>query len=135
MLKTYHGSCQCGAIAFEADLDLATGTSRCNCTFCRKIRNWVIRTTPDHFRLTKGTKDVAEFFPAPGQPNAHCFCSHCGVRLFSKGDIPELGGPFVAVAIPALDNATADELIAAPVFWSDGLHNNWWNPAAETRHL
>jgi hypothetical protein len=135
MLKTYHGSCHCGAVAFEADLDLATGTIRCNCNFCRKIRNWAVRTTPEHFRLIKGVEAVAEFYPAPGHPNAHCFCAQCGVRLFSKGDIAELGGAFVSVAIPALDDATPEELIAAPLVWCDGLHDNWWNPPAEVRHL
>lgn len=42
---------------------------------------------------------------------------------------------FVQVFIPALDDATEAELIAAPIFWADGAHDNWWNPAPETRHL
>ena len=135
MLKTYHGSCHCKAVAFEADLDLATGTTRCNCSFCRKTRNWTKLIKPDQFRLTKGAEVVAAFHPDPANPNANCFCPRCGVRLFSRGDIPELGGAFVSVTIAVPDDATPEELIAAPLIWGDGLHDNWWNPPSETRHL
>ena len=138
-MKTYRGTCFCGAVAFEADGDLAAGTMRCNCRFCRRMRYWEMRLpNPAGFRLIRGREALAETPPSrPGDGSGqmhHYFCRLCGTRLWTEGEIAEMGGAFVAVFVPALD-ANEDELIAAPVAYLDGAHDNWWNPAPETRHL
>jgi hypothetical protein len=132
---THHGSCHCGLCAFAADIDLAAGTTRCNCTLCRKTRAWGTRADPATFRVTRGA-DHLRFYDRGGEGIVrHAFCGTCGTRLFAQGHIPELGGDFVTISIATLDDVSEDALIAAPVTWCDGLHDAWWVPPAEIRHL
>lgn len=137
-MTTYHGSCFCGAVAFEADGDLAEGTMRCNCRFCRKMRYWEMRLpNPAGLRVLSGRGMLAKTPPSDGfdADMHHYFCKTCGTRLWTEGNIPEMGGHIVMVCVVALDDATEAELIAAPVFYADGAHDDWLNPAAEVRHL
>ena len=59
----------------------------------------------------------------------------CGVRPFGRGYVEQIGGAFVSIQIATLDDATPAELAAAPVKYSNGRDNAWWNEPEETRHL
>lgn len=133
-MKTYTGSCHCGAVRFEADLDLQAGTGKCNCSYCAKVRNWSITVKPEAVRILAG-EDALSGYRFGTKSGEHLFCKHCGVRVLSRGYVEELGGAFMSVSLPALDSATVEERVAAPVHFADGLNNNWWNQPAETRHL
>jgi hypothetical protein len=136
MNKTYHGSCHCGAVRFECNLDLAAGTIRCNCSFCRKARFWMaLAKGPDAFRLLQGEDALTDYRhtpPSRPEPFLHLyFCDRCGIRPFSKGGpLPELGGEFHAVNVACLDDATDEELAEAPIHYADGLHDDWDSNAA-----
>jgi hypothetical protein len=134
MKKTYVGSCHCGAVRYEADIDLAQGTSKCNCTFCMKARSWKAFVKPSSFRLLSGG-DKARGYRKHPQTSLKYFCEVCGVRTHELGSADYMGGDFVGIFIATLDNAEPAELIAAPVSYADGRNNNWQNPPAETRHL
>jgi hypothetical protein len=132
--KTFKGSCHCGSITYEADIDLALGTGKCNCTFCTKARAWKAFVKPGSFRLLSGGDDVVGYHKHPQAPLKH-FCKVCGVRTHELGSADYMGGDFVGVFLSTLDDADPQELAAAPVRYADGRNNNWRNPPAFTDHL
>jgi hypothetical protein len=133
MKKTYTGSCHCGTVRYEADIDLGDRTFKCNCSICTKTRTWLTTVSPDAFRLLTGETELTEY-----QFNTknihHLFCKHCGVRSFGWGEDSE-GDKFYAIHVTCLDDVTIDELVNAPVTYVDGRHDNWQSAPSEVRHL
>jgi hypothetical protein len=132
MERTYHGSCHCGTVRFEADLDLHAGTFKCNCEMCTKTRNWGAIVPPEAFRLLSGEESLLHYQP---ERIHHVFCRHCGVRPFAWGENTPPGGKFYAIRVNCLDDVDLEELIEAPVKYFDGRNDHYDRAPAETRHL
>lgn len=132
-MKTYHGSCHCGAVRFRCDLDLTSVTSKCNCSICSKSRFWKAIVKADEFELLGGADTVSDYTFGSGTIH-HLFCSRCGVKTYGRGRLEELGD-FYAVNVACLDDVTTEELARAPVVFEDGRNNAWDSVPADTRHL
>jgi hypothetical protein len=105
-LQTHTGSCHCGAVRFEAEIDLEEGSNRCNCSYCAKARAWfAFAKGAERFRLLDGS-GVSEYrWTPPGDDEPHLtftFCRACGIRTFARGELDALGGTFHAISVPTL---------------------------------
>lgn len=136
MKKTYHGSCHCRAVTFEAQIDVSQGTGMCNCTICWKQRAWTVRAEPSTFRLLSGETALADYGKSGEWGEGHHrFCSRCGIGTHTHGNIPAMGGEFLSLRVSALDDLSVEGLVSAPVRLMDGLHDKWDQVPTEVRHL
>ena len=118
-VMTYNGSCYCGAIRYEVDLDPHAGTTRCNCTYCSKIGWWGTQVKPDKFRLLQGSDSLVHFGTSPVSERGHC--KVCGILAFNHGSHPAIGGEYYSVNLRCLDA----DLVGVPVKYVDGRSDTW----------
>jgi hypothetical protein len=132
MLKTYRGSCHCGTVKFEADLDLSQSSYRCNCSICRRTRFWPAVATPEGFRLLSGEAALTRYL-FNTRKNHHFFCRVCGVRAFGVGtDTPV--GKMYGVNLGCLEDVSDEELSRVPITCVDG-RNDRFAPPEHFSHL
>lgn len=115
------GGCHCGAVRFEAELDLSTGATRCNCTICMKTGSTNARARLGSLRLLKGAESLGEY-RVGDSPNSRSFCRLCGIHLYGQGYVEEIGGAFCSINIHCLDDV--DPSLLTIRYW-DGRNDNW----------
>lgn len=133
MLKTYQGSCHCGAVRFEAELDLTQPSYRCNCSICRRNRFWPAVAKEGQFRLLSGEEMLTEY-RFNTRKNQHFFCKVCGVRPFGVGNETPIGKMY-GINIGCLEGVTEEELSKIPITYVDGMNDNWGKPPEHFAHL
>ncbi len=79
------GSCHCGMISYEADIDPAMA-GICHCTDCQSISGTAFRTVvaakAEDFHL-KGTPKIYIKTAESGNKRAQAFCPDCGTHLYA----------------------------------------------------
>jgi len=116
----HHGSCLCGDVQFEVEVDLAKG-SRCNCTICTKLGAVGSIVKPGAFTLLSAESTLASFTRTP-EIGRRFFCARCHIYCFGKGHLEMLGGDFVSVNLSCVDGFDVSR--ATLIHW-DGRHDNW----------
>ncbi len=98
-VKTYRGSCHCGAVSYEVTTALAQVID-CNCSICSRTGSLLTFVAEDQFKLLSG-EDSLKDYRFNTKRIAHLFCTGCGVRSFGRGVGPN--GPMYAVNVRCLD--------------------------------
>src|SRR5262245_41188890 len=120
MTTTHSGSCHCGALRFEVELDEIKG-SRCNCSICQKLGAVGMIVKPACFRLLSDESELGSY--AWGhRVSTRYFCRTCGVYAFGRGYLEVLGGDFASVNLNCLDDIEHADVEVG--HW-DGRHDNW----------
>lgn len=117
-MKTYKGSCHCGAVQFEVDTDLS-GAFRCNCSLCTR-RSTAIEIVPaTQFKLLQGEAALTQY--GKRDFSKHFFCSTCGIQCFTRlaVNLKLEPVPSIGVNIGCLEGADLGKR-ELPVF--DGAH-------------
>ena len=114
-MTTYHGSCHCGAIAYEVSGELLE-VEYCNCSLCARLGylHWYV--APEYFRLTT-PRDELETYQFGTRTSENHFCRRCGISPYRRArSDPHL----VDINVRCLEGVDIDTL---PVVQFDG--QNW----------
>ncbi len=108
-MTQHSGSCHCGAVTFEADLDLAQPVISCNCSHCSR-KGFLLQFVPAAaFALTTPDAQLTEY-RFNKEHIAHLFCPRCGVEPFARGKHPATGQDIVAVNLRCIPGVDLDAL-------------------------
>jgi hypothetical protein len=81
-----HGTCHCGAVAYEAEVDPAR-TVICHCIDCQTLSGVAFRASVparvEDFRLLRGAPRGYVKTAESGNRRAQVFCGDCGSPLYS----------------------------------------------------
>ena len=100
--KTYTGGCQCGKVRYQVELNLGAALQRDE-SASRRQPYWGTLVKPSAFKLLAGEDSLTDC--TVNSPRVqHMVCRHCGIRTFCRGDIVEIGGPYVTVNLKWLDD-------------------------------
>jgi len=103
-MKTYSGGCHCGAVRFEAEVDLDK-TVTCNCSHCSKKGFILSAVDKDKFTLQTSEDMLIEYF-FNKKSIRHLFCRVCGVQPYAEG----VTYPGMMVNVRCLDDVDISSL-------------------------
>lgn len=112
----YQGSCHCGKVAFEVEVQNEPGpVLACNCSICERRGSLLWFVSQDKLTL-KTPSDAAATYTFNKHAIAHRFCATCGIHTHGEAADPQ-GKRVAAINVRCL---AALDLAALPVRHFDG---------------
>jgi hypothetical protein len=108
----YRGGCQCGAVSYEADVDIDSAVV-CNCSRCQPMGFTLAFTPRDKFDLKSGEDALTEY-RFNTRTIQHLFCRTCGVESFALGKMPD-GKEMAAINVNCLEGVDPRGLDPKPI--------------------
>lgn len=99
-VEHYTGSCQCGAVAYEVDVDISAPIA-CNCSRCRRLGSVLAFAPRSAFTLLRGERATTDY-RFNKHVIHHLFCTTCGIESYALGQRPD-GAEMVAINVNCLD--------------------------------
>ncbi len=106
--QTYHGSCHCGAVSYEAKSAPIREALSCNCSMCRRKGTLLAFIPANDFSLKTG-EDALTDYQFNKHVIHHLFCRTCGVTSFARGVKPD-GTAMIALNVRCIDEIDPDAI-------------------------
>lgn len=105
--KKYKGSCHCGKVSYEAEMELGQVIA-CNCSMCKRKGSLLTFVPETSFKLLSGADNLTSYHFNRNVID-HNFCKTCGVTSFARGQRPD-GVKTVAINARCLEGIDVEKL-------------------------
>lgn len=79
----YQGSCHCGAVRIDVEMEPPTKAYACNCSICARA-GWLLAFVKRDAIAVHGEESLTDYQFGPKRIH-HLFCKVCGMRPFAHG--------------------------------------------------
>lgn len=107
-VETHKGGCHCGAVRYEAKVDLGAPVISCNCSMCGRSGTFLTFVPAAQFTLLSGESSLTDYLFNKEKIH-HLFCKVCGIKSFARGTNRD-GSPMVAINTRCLDDVDLEAL-------------------------
>jgi hypothetical protein len=109
-MAVHHGSCHCGAVRFDVDMELQ-GLITCNCSICGRTGSIMAFVPKSTLTQTAGEDQLSDY-QFGKKTIHHVFCKTCGVRPFAWG-VGQKGEEYAMINVRCLDDVDVHKVTIA----------------------